>query len=189
MITGVILGLSGLSKYTAIFSALALFFVFLSSPRKAWINTLGFWLAALIALVCISPVLYWNWVNDWISFKYQIAHGAGGAWLWRRLLAYTGLQILVYGPLLVLGAYLFIKYCIHGVKLSIWALLGFFVIPFSIFTMLAGGGGLPHWTAPAWFCLAPFAGIGLAKAWSTQHRRLIQILFITQLVLCCIGFA
>ena len=134
-------------------------------------------------------MLYWNWTNDWISFKYQIAHGAGNAWLWRRLGAYLGIQILVFGPLLILGAYLFIRHCIHGTKLSLLALLGFFVIPFAIFTSLSGGGGLPHWTSPAWFCLAPFAGIGLAKAWSTQHHRLIRILFITQVALCCLGFA
>ena len=189
IITGLLLGLAGLSKYTAVFSAFALLLVFLSSPRKASINTPGFWVAALIALFCISPVLYWNWINDWISFKYQIAHGAGNTWLWRRLLTYIGIQIVVYGPLLLLGAYLFIKYCVHGAKLSLWALLGFFVIPFAIFTALSGGGGLPHWTSPAWFCLAPFAGIGLAKAWASQHRRLIQILFISQLALCVIGFS
>jgi 4-amino-4-deoxy-L-arabinose transferase-like glycosyltransferase len=187
--TGILLGLSGLSKYTAAFSAFALLLVFLSNPRKAWINTAGFWLAAIIALLFISPVLYWNWANDWISFRYQIAHGAGSTWLWRRLTTYIGIQVLVYGPLLVLGAYLFMKYCIHGAKLSIWALLGFFATPFAIFATLAGGGGLPHWTSPAWFCLAPFAGIGLAKAWPTQHRRLIQILFVSQLALCVIGFA
>ncbi|MBU3577172.1 glycosyltransferase family 39 protein [Polynucleobacter sp. UK-Kesae-W10] len=189
LITGVLLGLAGLSKYTAAFTALAVLVVFLSAPRKPWISKLGFWIALIVALLMISPVLYWNWANDWISFKYQLAHGSGSAWLWRRLAAYVGIQILVYGPLLVLGAYLFVKHCIHGTKLSLLALLGFFVIPFAIFTSLAGGGGLPHWTTPAWFCLAPFAGIGLAKAWSTQHRRLIQVLLISQIVLCCLGFA
>lgn len=189
LITGGLLGLAGLSKYTAAFTALAVLFIFLSNPKKRWINTAGFWLAVGFALLLITPVLYWNWVNDWISFKYQIAHGAGGAWLWRRLGAYLGIQALVYGPLLILGAYLFIKHCIHGSKLSLFALLGFFVIPFFIFTGLSGGGGLPHWTSPAWFCLAPFAGIGLAKAWSTQHHRLIRTLFITQVLVCCIGFA
>ena len=189
LITGVLLGLAGLSKYTAVFTAVALLLIFLSSPRKPWINKIGFWFAAVIALIFISPVLYWNWANDWISFKYQIAHGAGSAWLWRRLGAYLGIQILVYGPLVILGAYLFIKNCIHGTKLSLLALLGFFVIPFAIFTSLSGGGGLPHWTSPAWCCLAPFAGIGLAKAWSTQRHHLIRILFIAQVALCCIGFA
>ncbi len=189
LITGVLLGLAGLSKYTAIFTAFALLLVFISARRKHWINQSGFWIALLVALLFISPVLYWNWVNDWISLKYQVAHGAGGAWLWRRLGAYLGIQILVYGPLLILGAYLFIKHCIHGARLSLLALFGFFAIPFVIFTSLSGGGGLPHWTSPAWFCLAPFAGIGLAKAWATQRRRVIQILFIIQVTLCCVGFA
>ena len=68
------------------------------------------------------------------------------------------------------------------------ALLGFFFIPFVIFASLSGGGGLPHWTTPAWFCLAPFAGIGLAKAWSLQHRAVIRALFIFQVALCIVGF-
>jgi len=113
VVTGVLLGLAGLSKYTAAFTAIALLFVFISTPRKAWVTKLGFWIAALIALAFITPVLYWNYINDWISFKYQIAHGAGSSWLWRRLAAYLGVQVLVYGPLLVLGAFLFLKNCLH----------------------------------------------------------------------------
>lgn len=188
IITGALLGVAGLSKYTAAFTALALLFVFISTPRKPWIAKAGFWLAAIIALALITPVLYWNWVNDWISFKYQIAHGGGGEWLWRRLGAFLGVQIAVFGPLLILGVVVFLKDCMHATKFSLLALLGFFFIPFIIFACLAGGGGLPHWTTPAWFCLAPFAGIGLAKSWANQHRLLIRILFFVQLALCCIGF-
>lgn len=188
IITGILLGLAGLSKYTAAFTALALLLVFLSAPRKPWITTVGFWLAAICALLLITPVLYWNWINDWISFKYQLAHGSGGEWLWRRLGAYIGVQILVFGPLLILGSFIFLKDCMHATKLSLLALFGFFLIPFVIFVSLSGGGGLPHWTSPAWFCLAPFAGIGLARAWATQHRLWIRILFFIQITLCCIGF-
>ena len=188
IITGILLGLAGLSKYTAAFTALALLLVFLSTPRKPWITSVGFWLAAIVALFFITPVLYWNWANDWISFKYQLAHGSGGEWLWRRLGAYIGIQIVVFGPLFILGSFIFLKDCMHATKLSLLALFGFFLIPFAIFVSLSGGGGLPHWTSPAWFCLAPFAGIGLAKAWATQHRQWIRILFFIQIALCCIGF-
>ena len=188
ILMGVLLGLAGLSKYTAVFTAFALLLVFFSARRKSWIIKVGFWGALAIALLFISPVLYWNWANDWISFKYQIAHGGGGEWLWRRLGSFLGLQILVFGPLLIMGTALFFRTCMHATKLSLVALLGFFFIPFLIFASLSGGGGLPHWTTPAWFCLAPFAGIGLAKAWSTQHRSIIRALFIFQIALCCIGF-
>ena len=185
---GILLGLAGLSKYTAVFTAFALLLVLLSTRGKSSISKMGFWLALAIALIFISPVLYWNWVNDWISFRYQITHGSGGEWLWRRLGTFIGIQIVVFGPLLIMGSIIFLKDCIHVTKLSIVSLLGFFFIPFIIFASLSGGGGLPHWTAPAWFCLAPFAGIGLAKAWSVQHRFLIRALFIFQVALCLIGF-
>ncbi|QWE13860.1 glycosyltransferase family 39 protein [Polynucleobacter sp. AP-Sving-400A-A2] len=188
IITGLILGLAGLSKYTAAFTAFALLFVLLASPKKVWITEVGFWLAAAIALIVISPVLYWNWVNDWISFKYQIAHGSGGAWEWRRVGAFVGIQIACFGLLLLLGAYTFLRHCLHSHKLVLIALLSFFAIPFVIFAALSGGGSLPHWTTPAWFCLAPFAGIGLAKAWAMQHRVAIRILLLGQLLICLLGF-
>jgi 4-amino-4-deoxy-L-arabinose transferase-like glycosyltransferase len=188
IITGLILGLAGLSKYTAAFTAFALLFVFLASPKKVWITKAGFWLAAAIALIVISPVLYWNWANDWISFKYQIAHGSGGTWAWRRVGTFLGIQIACFGPLLLLGAYTFLRDCLHSQKWVLIALLSFFAIPFVIFAALSGGGGLPHWTTPAWFCLAPFAGIGLAKAWAIQHRMAIRILLLGQLLICLLGF-
>lgn len=189
VITGLLLGLAGLSKYTAAFTVPALLWVLLASPKKPWITKLGFWLSMLIALLLISPILYWNWMNDWISFKYQIAHGSGGAWAWHRVASFIGIQMIAFGPLLVMGGFIFLKDCLHSHKFKLLALLSFFVIPFFIFATLSGGGSLPHWTTPAWFCLAPFAGIGLAKAWNMHHRLAIRILVIAQLLLCILGFA
>jgi 4-amino-4-deoxy-L-arabinose transferase-like glycosyltransferase len=188
LLLGALLGLAGLSKYTAAFTAIALLLVLLSVPKKPWITQWGFWLAALLALIIIAPVLYWNWTNDWISFKYQIAHGGGGTWLWKGVGVFLLLQIVVFGPLIILGGIVFIKNFVHTNTASLIALLGFFLIPFAIFASLSGGGGLPHWTTPAWFCMAPFAGIGLAKMWSSQHRLWIRIFFCIQITLCFLGF-
>ena len=188
VVTGALLGLGGLSKYTAVFTVFALLLVFVTSPKKPWITKAGFWLAAAIALIMISPVIYWNWVNDWISFKYQIAHGSGGAWAWRRVAAFIGIQIACFGPLLLLGVFTFLKHCMRSRRMVLLALLSFFFIPFTIFAALSGGGSLPHWTTPAWLCLAPFAGIGLAKAWALQHRFAIRALLIGQLLICLLGF-
>ena len=188
LITGVLLGLAGLSKYTAAFTAFALLLVVLCPPRKPWINQAGFYLAVLLALLLISPVLYWNWANEWISFKYQIAHGSGGEWLFRRFAGFIGLQLVAFGFLYAVGMVFFLRRYWAISPAAIFCLLGFFWIPFGIFAWLSGGGGLPHWTAPAWFCLAPFAGIGLASAWASQQRRLIQFVFFFQIALCVIGF-
>jgi 4-amino-4-deoxy-L-arabinose transferase-like glycosyltransferase len=188
VITGALLGLAGLSKYTAAFTAFALLSIFVTSPKKPWITKAGFWLAAAIALMMISPVIYWNWANDWISFKYQIAHGSGGTWAWRRVAAFMGIQIACFGPLILLGAFAFLKYFMRSQRMILLSLLSFFLIPFAIFAALSGGGSLPHWTTPAWFCLAPFSGIGLAKAWAPQRRLAIRALLIGQLLICLLGF-
>jgi hypothetical protein len=54
-----------------------------------------------------------------------------------------------------------------------------------ILTVLSGGGSsLPHWSAPAWVSLAPFAGIGLAQAIATGRRRLVGVVLALQSVVC-----
>ncbi len=188
LITGALLGLAGLSKYTAAFTAFALLLVVLCPPRKPWINQAGFYLAVLLALLLIAPVLYWNWANDWISFKYQLAHGSGGEWLFRRFAGFIGLQLIAFGFLFAVGMIFFLKRYWAKSPTAIVCLLSFFWIPFGIFAWLSGGGGLPHWTTPAWFCLAPFAGIGIASAWASHQRKLIQFIFALQIALCLIGF-
>ena len=196
ILLGLLLGLAGLSKYTALFSAFALFLILFNRPLKDWIGKSNFWLAALIALILISPVLFWNWANNWISFKYQIAHGEGNNWVIRRAASFLGIQLAVFGPLLLLGFVRFCKEHLRSSNIKPLTLLSFFFIPFAIFAALSGGGGLPHWTTPAWFCLAPFAGIGLANFWSNSKsesslkkgRYLVRLLVYFQASLCCIGF-
>jgi hypothetical protein len=147
----------------------------------------GFYIAVLIALVLISPVLLWNANHDWISFKYQIDHGGGGTWEWRRVAAFISLQIGVFGFLPLLGtlAYFRSMNILARPRLSI--LFAFFAVPFLVFAALSGGGGLPHWTMPAWFCLAPLAGIGLAVWWEQGKRWFIALFMAIQGTLVLIG--
>jgi hypothetical protein len=35
----------------------------------------GPWLASVIALLLFAPVVVWNYLNDWISFRFQLGHG------------------------------------------------------------------------------------------------------------------
>jgi hypothetical protein len=53
----------------------------------------------------------------------------------------------------------------------------FFVLPFGVLAVLAGGGtSLPHWTAPAWIALAPFAGVALAHSVRQGQRTVVMAL-------------
>lgn len=186
---GVLLGLAGLAKYTAVFPALALTILLAMQHGPHLLKRPGPWLAMLIGAVMVSPVFYWNAVHDWISFLYQINHGAGGSWKLRRFLAFFAVQLVSYGPLLVLGtiwALMSIKK--HPSRLQ-FGLLLFFLIPFVITAYLSGGGGsLPHWTAPAWLAVTPFAAIAITSHWHGSAQRLIRTLVWVQGVICVSAF-
>jgi 4-amino-4-deoxy-L-arabinose transferase-like glycosyltransferase len=181
LLLGALLGLAGLSKYTAIFAALAVALCLLQAHGVRLLRSPGLWLAVLLALLMISPVLLWNAQNQWVSFKYQTEHGAGGNWQLQHVLRFLLIQLVVFGPLLLWG--------LIGVRQlsgndQRWMVL-FFAIPFAVLAYLSGGGtSLPHWTAPAWVALAPLAGLALAQAVETRWRWVLIALALLQGLLC-----
>lgn len=73
---GVCLALGALGKYNMIFFVPATAFVILWFPE--WRNrvlTSRFWLMVGIAALGTLPILYWNSLNEWASFRFQFAHG------------------------------------------------------------------------------------------------------------------
>ncbi len=181
---GLLLGLAGLSKYTAIFSAAAVALCLLWAHGGSLLRRPGLWLATLLALLLVSPVALWNAQNQWVSFVYQLKHGSGSSWQAVHLLRFLLVQALAFGPLLWWGW--------RGLRVVARpqrVLLGFFAIPFAVLAYLSGGGSsLPHWTAPAWVALAPWAGIGLARSWAEGRRRWVQALVLLQ-ALACVGLS
>ena len=179
LVLGVLLGLAGLSKYTAIFSAVAVAICLLRAHGLSVLRNGWLWGACLLALLLISPVLIWNAQHQWISFVYQARHGAGGGWRMLQELRFLLVQMLAYGALLWWG--------LLGVSQVVprWRwLAAFFVVPFGVLALMAGGGSsLPHWTAPAWVALAPFAGIALA---ARQGRRALVLGLAGLQLLACL---
>jgi 4-amino-4-deoxy-L-arabinose transferase-like glycosyltransferase len=178
---GLLLGLAGLSKYTAIFAAVAVAACLLLAHGAALLRNGWAWLALMLAVLLVVPVAYWNQANGWISFTYQAKHGAGGGWQGSHVARFLVVQLLVYGPLLLWGW----SGWRQAQARSSRSLALFFVLPFAVMAFLSGGGtSLPHWTAPAWVALAPFAGIGLAHAVHQGRRWPILCLGAVQALLC-----
>jgi 4-amino-4-deoxy-L-arabinose transferase-like glycosyltransferase len=98
LVLGLLLGLSGLSKYTAIVfvPALVLVFVFKSKWRELLNPSL--WPGALVAVSVVSPVLIWNLQNDLASFKYQTAHvSTHDSNVFQNIIQSMGLQSVSWG--------------------------------------------------------------------------------------------
>ena len=182
---GFVLGLAGLAKYTALFFALCIPVCLIAWHGSKIFRRPGLYLCLVIAGILIFPVIYWNYQHDWISFVYQLGHGTGGEWKFKRVLTFFLNQFLCYGPLIIMGLAWRWRKQLPGS----FALGSFFYIPFVLFAYFSGGGGsLPHWTAPAWLTLAPMAGIGLAQAWDAGRRFWIGLVASVQLMICVLGF-
>jgi len=74
VLTGIMLGLMMLSKYTAILFVFSLLIFILLKRRDILLNA-KFYLAIVLSIIVISPMLFWNYQNDWISFSFQLGHG------------------------------------------------------------------------------------------------------------------
>lgn len=73
---GLVFGLTMLSKYNAaLFApALGLFLVF-SPENRHWLFRREPYLAFALSMMVFSPVIYWNYTHNWISFGFQFSHG------------------------------------------------------------------------------------------------------------------
>ena len=79
-LAGVALGLAFVSKYTAVLLPAGLTVACLIHPAlRARFREVGPWLASAIALLLFSPVVIWNAVTEWVSFRFQLGHGFGAS--------------------------------------------------------------------------------------------------------------
>lgn len=74
--TGLALGFGALSKYNMIFFVPGVAVTILAFKKNRYlVGTRRYWLMVLLAAIGTLPVIYWNMNYDWISFKFQFAHG------------------------------------------------------------------------------------------------------------------
>ena len=207
VLLGVLLGLCGLSKYTAILLAMSAGFVLLKTHGFKLLKEKGCWIACIIALLMITPILYWNMKHEWSSFVYQFGHASGSQpWQLRKSISYAIVLLLAFGPLLAIGLIfsnpkrepntdMLSKNETSTLGGSDSSPSAMTVAMFSwayglptvlLFILLAGrGSALPHWIAPAWVALIPLAAIGLDR-WRAFMPRLWRGILSFQ-ALCCAG--
>ncbi|MFK8136845.1 MAG: ArnT family glycosyltransferase [Bdellovibrionales bacterium] len=103
---GLFLGLGGASKYHMVLALLA-FLIYICWGKK-WksIEWKYLPLAVIAALLAISPVLIWNYQNNWDSFLFQLNHGLG-AKSWKPIwtIDYVWTQIVFVFPAVIYIAF------------------------------------------------------------------------------------
>jgi len=168
LLLGLLLGLAGLSKYTAVLFVLPILLYFLIKKRYELFFTPKIIPSIFIALLLISPVLLWNIQNDWISFSYQSSHVVGAKQInWGGFLSSIAAQFGAYNPFLFplafYGLYRATKSKNDSLFLS--ALFGWVMIGFFTYASLYKTA-LPHWSALFYMLFIPigtFYLIGFKK--------------------------
>jgi len=165
-LVGAVLGLSWMAKYTAVLLAPSIFLFLLLTPRgRRWLKTPHPYLALIVAVAVFSPVLFWNWQHEWISFTFQSArrvHGMGG-WhprFFGELLGSQFFMLTPYGFWLVI--WLLVKlpawYRRNRLEAAQWLLLSSGLPLLILFTLVSFRSLVKmNWLVPAYWSLLPLA--------------------------------
>jgi 4-amino-4-deoxy-L-arabinose transferase-like glycosyltransferase len=182
LLLGLCLGLSGLTKYTAVMIAVGVVIVLLRAHGMAVFAKSGLWIAVAVAALCVMPVFYWNAQHDWVSLAYQLGHAKGaGQWKLQNILVFIVLIWLAHGLLLPAGLWARARASSNPA----WGFCASFGLPSLLLLcyLSARGSALPHWATPAWVALIPPAAVGVLALWQ-RYRRWVLATAALQALMC-----
>ncbi len=169
ILAGLCLGLAGLSKYQAALTCLGLGLFLISTVQgRRSLASPGPYLAAVIVLAVMSPVIVWNAQHGWVSFAFQAGRGAPAH------VKPLGPVIALAGQLGLLAPWIFVPLAMAAVaalragpaQARGWLCAMLALPAIVVFTLapLSGAPTLPHWSMPGWLMLFPLLGERLAAA-------------------------
>ncbi len=161
------------SKYQAALIPVATLVFMLATPAgRRWFLQPGIYLAALIGLLGLLPVLLWNMQNGWASFVFHGARTGNGLNPGNFATMLLGQAVYLLPPVLMLAI------------IGIWrgvrcgrpeqVLLAYIALaPILAFNAiyLISNQSFPHWTMPGWIFALPLAGLFLAQLELRRQRR------------------
>lgn len=112
IISGFLIGFAMLSKYTAVLLPVSVF-IYILIRRRDLLKNPKLYVSLFIAVLCVFPIFYWNYLHDFISIRFQYEHGTSSGLTfsgWDFILFVLG-SLLIPTPILavILIRYLFDK--------------------------------------------------------------------------------
>jgi 4-amino-4-deoxy-L-arabinose transferase-like glycosyltransferase len=190
ILLGVLLGVMGLAKYTSVLFVPPLVVFFLVKKRYDILFSPYMFLAAIIAFILITPVVYWNMTHDFISFRYQGGHIFGTLSSSLKNFAESlAAQFGTYSPFLfIIAFYGFLKSLrSKSVYLQLAALFGGTIIAFFLFTSFYERT-LPHWPGVFYLLFIPVGTCFLVRSSERWKRNLLYFSVGFSLVLTFVAY-
>lgn len=150
-VTGLLVGLGILAKYTMVFWLVSLgLFLITDRERRRLLWRPGFWVMSGTAAFCCLPILIWNYQHNWMTLKHNMGHaGEGKPFQWLGPLNFIAVQFaLLLGFWFVAWMAALVEYRPRkerdpGIQYLWWMSAPTFVI-FLLFGFKTGGGE-PNW--------------------------------------------
>jgi uncharacterized membrane protein len=188
---GLFLGFMGLAKYTAILLVPPLLVFFLLKKRYDIIFSPYMFLAAVIALIMVIPVFYWNVTHDFISFRYQGSHVFGSlASSFKNFSASLAAQFGAYSPFLfAVAVYGFVRAVRdRNDYLRLAVLFGGTIMAFFLMTSVYERT-LPHWPSIFYLLFIPVGTWYLLTSQKKWQRNFLYIVVGVSLVALLLAYA
>jgi hypothetical protein len=180
------LGLAMLAKYYAVLLPIGIaLFALTSREHRQWFRKPGPYIACAIALAVFSPVLFWNFHNGWISFRFQGVRAVDFSGIGiKRLLTNIFGQAAFIGPW-IWAPMLFA--CGRAIKdgrsnLTSWFVLCIASVPIVLFTAIslwAQTAGHYHWQAPGYLILFPLLASRVVDKLEAGHAPTLRWLSLS----------
>ncbi|MCF4097762.1 glycosyltransferase family 39 protein [Maritalea sp. P4.10X] len=193
---GLMLGLTFLSKYHAVFLIYGAGLYTLVAPgARKWIVHPGPYIALVLAALVAAPVLIWNIQNDFISFSFQGGRAFGDDFSPMRLLRMIIGQLVYITPWIALpalaaGLLAFVKGPGGRWPRAKSPGIAFFFImlahgPIFLFTAVAAWSETQfhfHWQAPGYMMLFLVLAMWMDAGWARHKRALSAFLLLATLI-------
>lgn len=180
LLLGLMIGLATLSKVHGLY-LWAGFGLFLLLKRTSWLLNWRLYAGVFVTILCILPIVYWNWENNFITYKFHSERVTHTGLQWESLIREIGGEFAYQNPvvyvllLLSVIALLTNRIRFNQRRTGIW--LFCMSIPMILIFWLVAlfNPTLPHWSGPAFIPLFLIGALYLDKMTTALFPEWIKI--------------
>ncbi|MCE0723273.1 glycosyltransferase family 39 protein [Legionella resiliens] len=171
-----------LSKYTAVVSVLGLLLYVVFSKQRQLFKSIHFYLASVVIILMVVPVIYWNVNHDWVSITYLLnfhSQTQNNTTAAHSLLVLLGSLFVNYSVFLLFAALGWFKYrqtknSSNNPVLELTYAVLLVGLLFWIIATLFGGDARAVYLTPLGMNLALITGFNVARY---QYQRIFMIIY------------
>ncbi len=180
--TGIFAGALLMSKYTGVLLLVSLV-LYIIIYKRSLFRSKYLYVALILCFVIFSPVVYWNHMHDYLSFKFQLGHGISDEKIFslNDLMKFVGAQLALFHPLYLSPLLYFMIRDRDVLSPKKLFLVIPFIFPLGFFIYFSAfKHANAQWAAPAYISAAILLGSYLAQR---DAKRLVVVAMSMTLVI------